>query len=232
MLFDPLYWLVMLVGMVLAGGAQMMVKGAYAKWSQVASRRGMTGADVAQLMMRDEGIHDVGLEVTPGEMTDHYDPTAKVVRLSHDVYYGNSIAALGIAAHEVGHVIQDARGYAPMRIRGFMYPVASLGSNLGIWLIIIGLALGAGANSGLFFLVNVGIWLFAASVAFTLITLPVEFDASKRAKLALAHGGILNEEEMVGVRKVLGAAAMTYVAAAAVAVMQLLYWILQANRRD
>lgn len=232
MVFDPVYMLIMVVGMVLAGGAQLMVKGAYAKWSKVASRRGITGAEVAQRMMRDENIYDVQLEVTPGEMTDHYDPTAKVVRLSQDVYYGNSIAALGIAAHEVGHVIQHARGYAPMKLRNVMYPISSLGSNLGVWMIVIGLALSAGASSGLFILVQVGIWLFAAAVAFTVITLPVEFDASRRAKLALVHGGILDEEEMHGVRKVLGAAAMTYVAAAAIAVMQLIYWIMQANRRS
>lgn len=232
MLFDPVYMLLTVVGLVLAGGAQLMVKGAYAKWSQVGARSGMTGADVARRMMREENIYDVELECIPGELTDHYDPTAKVVRLSQDVYYGNSIAALGIAAHEVGHVIQHARGYAPMQLRNFIYPVSALGSNLGVWLIIIGLMLSAGASSGMFFLVKLGIWLFAAAVAFTLITLPVEFDASRRAKLALAHGGMLDAEEMFGVRKVLGAAAMTYVAAAATAVMQLLYWISVANRRE
>lgn len=232
MLFDPLYMLITVVGLLLAGGAQLMVKGAYAKWSKVGARSGMTGAEVARRMMREENIYDVELECIPGDLTDHYDPKAKVVRLSQDVYYGNSIASLGIAAHEVGHVIQHARGYAPMQLRNVIYPVSAVGSNLGVWMIIIGLVLSSGASSGLFFLVKLGIWLFAAAVAFTLITLPVEFDASRRAKLALAHGGMLDAEEMYGVRKVLGAAAMTYVAAAAVAVMQLLYWISVANRRN
>jgi len=233
MLFDPLYMLITVVGMVLAGGAQWMVKGAYAKWSQVPARSGMTGADVARRMMREENIYDVELECIPGELTDHYDPGAKVVRLSQDVYYGNSIAALGIAAHEVGHVIQHARAYAPMKLRNFIYPVSAVGSNLGVMMIVGGLMLSALTTMGVGMLVvKLGIWLFAAAVAFTLITLPVEFDASSRAKIALAHGGILDAEEMYGVRKVLGAAAMTYVAAAAVAIMQLLYWISVANRRD
>lgn len=231
--FDPLHIMLTLVGVGLSLWAQSRVKGAYARWSQVGARSGMTGAEVAQMMMREENITDVRLESIEGQMTDHYDPTAKVVNLSHDVYYGNSIAALGIAAHEVGHVIQHARGYAPMQLRNVIYPVASLGSNLGMLLITIGFMLSMFMNmTGMMIVAKVGIWLFAAAVAFTLITLPVEFDASRRAKVALEHGGVLNAEEMGGVRDVLGAAAMTYVAAAAVAVMELLYWIMAVNRRD
>jgi Zn-dependent membrane protease YugP len=231
--FDPVHMLIGVVGVVLSLWAQAKVKGAYAKWSQVPARSGLTGADVARKMMQDEAIYDVQLECIEGQMTDHYDPKGKIVNLSHDVYYGHSIAALGIAAHEVGHVIQHARGYAPMQLRNVIYPVSALGSNLGMILIMAGLFLSVAFNaSGMIVLAKAGIWLFAAAVAFTLITLPVEFDASRRAKLALAHGGVLDTEEMYGVRKVLGAAAMTYVAAAAVAVMELLYWVMQVNRRD
>lgn len=232
MIFDPLHILLTLVGMGLSLWAQAKVKGAYAKWSQVRARSGMTGADVAARMMKEEGIYDVELQCIDGEMTDHYDPVHKVVNLSQDVYYGNSVAALGIAAHEVGHVIQHARGYEAMKLRNFIYPAASLGNNLGMGLIMLGLILSFGHSGGFLFLAKIGIWIFAAAVAFTLITLPVEFDASRRAKLALAHGGMLDAEEMGGVQKVLGAAAMTYVAAAAVAVMELMYWVMQVQRRD
>lgn len=225
--YDPLHIVVTFAGLALVLFAQARVKGAYAKWSQVGARSGMTGADVARAMMRDEHIDDVRLETVEGHMTDHYDPKAKVVRLSQDVYYGNSIAALGIAAHEVGHVIQHARGYAPMNLRSVMYPLSAFGSNFGYFFIIGGVMLTMLSGTNLMILTQIGIWLFAAGVAFSLVTLPVEFDASRRAKLALAHGGILDSQEMVGVRKVLGAAAMTYVAAAAVAVMELLYLILR-----
>jgi len=198
--FDPLHMLIGLIGMGLALWAQARVKSAYAHWSQVPSHSGMTGADVAQMMMRDEGIYDVQLNCIDGQMTDHYDPTNKVVNLSRDVYYGNSVAALGIAAHEVGHVIQHARGYAPMQLRNVIYPVSSLGSNLGVILIMIGLGLGAFLHVGALGMTvaKIGIWFFAAAVAFTLITLPVEFDASRRAKLALAHCGRLDAEEQYG----------------------------------
>ena len=221
------YMVLTIVSLVLVFGAQARVQGAYAKWSRVGARSGITGAEVARRMMRDEGIFDVQLETVEGEMTDHYDPRAKTVRLSQDVYHGSSIAALGIAAHEIGHVIQDARGYAPMKLRGVVYPISAFGSNFGYFFIFGGVVLSAMMGAQMLVLVQVGIWLYAASVAFALITLPVEFDASRRAKLALAHGGILDAEEMGGVRNVLGAAAMTYVAAAAVAVMQLIHLILQ-----
>ncbi len=225
--FDPIHLVITFVGLAMVLLAQARVKGAYAKWSQVSARSGLTGADVARAMMRDEQIYDIQLETVDGQMTDHYDPKAKVVRLSHDVYYGNSIAALGIAAHEIGHVIQDARGYSPMKLRSVMYPLSAFGSNFGYFFIIGGVLITMFSGMNLMILTQIGIWLFAAGVAFSLVTLPVEFDASRRAKLALAHGGILDAEEMVGVRKVLGAAAMTYVAAAAVAVMELIYLILR-----
>lgn len=219
-------WLVMLASIVLTLWAQYMVKSAYAKYSKIGTQAGLTGADIARRMMRDEQIHDVELECIPGEMTDHFDPRAKVVRLSQDVYYGNSIAALGIAAHEVGHVIQDAKGYAPMKLRGMVYPVASLGSSLAFPLIFAGFVV-----QSMPWLLTLGICFFAASVAFTVITLPVEFDASRRAIAALSDGRSLTQEELGGARRVLTAAALTYVAAAAVAVMQLIHLLLQANNR-
>jgi Zn-dependent membrane protease YugP len=226
MIFDPLYMLIIMVTMGLSLWAQARVKGAYHKYSQVGTRSGMTGADIAQWMMDREGIHDVALEQVAGELTDHYDPKAKVVRLSQGVYSGQSIAALGIAAHEVGHVIQHAHGYAPLHLRSFMYPTASIGTKLAFPLIIIGII-----AAPLHFLTTVGVLLFAAATAFTLVTLPVEFNASSRALHALEHGNILTPDEMPGARSVLGAAAWTYVAAAVASVLMLLYYISLANRR-
>lgn len=226
MIYSPMGILIAIVGMGLTLWAQFKVKSAYTKYSQVGVRSGVTGADIARRMMQVEGITDIGLEIVPGEMTDHYDPRGRVVRLSQDVYHGQSIAALGIAAHEIGHVIQDARHYAPMRLRGFVYPVSSLGSMLGFPLAIAGLIFQTPV------LVSFGIWLFAAAVAFTVITLPVEFNASRRALHALAQGGVMTQDELYGARKVLTAAALTYVAAAAVAVMNLLHLLSIANSRD
>jgi len=227
MMFDPLYLMIMVVTIALSLWAQAKVKSAYARYSQVASRSGMTGADMALWMMDREGITDVTLECIPGELTDHYDPGAKAVRLSEGVYGGHSIAALGIAAHEVGHVIQHARGYAPLQLRSIVYPTASLGSKLAIPLIIAGFIL-----TQFSFLILVGVLLFAASTAFTLVTLPVEFNASSRALAALEGGGVLSQDEMPGARAVLGAAAWTYVAAAVASVLTLLYYISLFARRD
>ncbi len=189
----------------------------------------MTGADVAAVILENAGVRNVSLGMVPGEMTDHYDPAAKRVNLSQGVGAGASIAALGIAAHEVGHAIQDAQGYAPMKLRHFMYPVSSIGSTLAFPLIFAGLIF---SDSGFGFLLQLGIYLFSAAVAFTIVTLPVEFDASRRAVKALAAGGYLTDDEMLGVRKVLGAAAMTYVAAAAAAVLNLLRILIIARGRD
>jgi Zn-dependent membrane protease YugP len=230
MIFDPSYLLV-IPAIVFTMWAQWKVKSAYTKYSQLGVRSGMTGADIARLMMRNENIEDVELETVAGEMTDHYDPIHKTVRLSEAVYHGTSIAALGIAAHEVGHVIQHARGYAPLALRTYIYPVANLGSGLGNTMIFLGFMLSAfGAAFGSLVL-TVGIWLFAGFVAFTLITLPVEFDASRRAVRALSNGDIMTEEELGGARSVLNAAAMTYVASAAVAVMTLLHFLIASRDR-
>lgn len=220
------YDLLIIPAFLFAIWAQIKVSSAYNRWSQVFAQAGITGADIARYIMDKEGIHDVRLERVPGELTDHYDPTQKVVRLSEGVFDGTSVAALGIAAHEVGHVIQHARGYAAMQLRSFVYPVANLGSWLAFPLFFAGLIFSMPA------LVSAGIWLFAGAVAFTLITLPVEFDASRRALKALAGGGFLSSDEMRGARQVLTAAALTYVAAAAMAIVQFLRLVAIARSRD
>ncbi len=221
--------LLIIPALIIALWAQTRVKAAYRKYAAVQTRSGMTGAAAAQAIMMSAGVHAVDIELTPGEMTDHYDPVKKTLRLSRDVYAGSSIASVGIAAHEVGHAIQDAHSYAPMRLRHFMYPVSSLGSTLAFPLIFIGIFF---EFTGSALMINLGIWLFTAAVAFTLVTLPVEFDASRRAVKALAEGGYLTQEELTGVRKVLNAAAMTYVAAAAVAILQLIRILMIARGRN
>lgn len=226
MIYDMPGLIIMLVTGALAFWAQMRVKSAYNRNAQIATRSGMTGADIARHMMRQENINDVDLEVIPGELTDHYDPRAKVVRLSQAVYNGNSIAALGIAAHEVGHVIQHAHGYAPMHLRSIVYPVASIGSGLGPYLVL------AGFFMQLSPLLWAGVFLFAAATAFTVVTLPVEFNASSRALHALEYGNILLPDEMKGARQVLNAAALTYVAAAVTSVVWLLHYIMMATSQD
>ena len=226
MMFDPISITIMVVTGALSLWAQARVKSAYYRNAQVATRSGMTGADIARLMMRNENINDVELEVIPGELTDHYDPRAKVVRLSQAVYHGNSIASLGIAAHEVGHVIQHAHGYAPMHLRSIVYPVASIGSGLGPWLVVAGLVM---QFPGLLW---AGVFLFAAATAFTVVTLPVEFNASSRALHALEFGNVLLPDEMKGARQVLNAAALTYVAAAVTSILWLLHYVMMANSQD
>lgn len=229
-MFDPLYMLVMLVGLVLSGGASLWTKAAFRRWSQVPTGRGMTGAQVAQAILRAEGIGDVTVEQVGGFLSDHYDPRSKTLRLSPDVYGGRSVSAAGVAAHEVGHALQHAQGYAPMKLRQAMVPVAGVGTNLGIWLVIIGLMVGF---SGL---ATLGVALFGGFVLFTLVTLPVEFDASIRARRVLEQRGLLRGQELDGVRKVLTAAAATYLASAITAVLQLLYWLFRlgliGGRRD
>lgn len=232
MFFTP-YDFLLIPGLLFSLWAQYKVKRAYSKYAQVGVQSGATGLDVARHMMRVENITNVDVEPIPGQMTDHYDPAAKKVRLSEGVYGGRSIAALGIAAHEVGHVIQDAHGYAPMKLRAVVYPVSSLGSTLAFPIIFVGFVMGGAGGSPIgALLLNVGIWLFTAAVAFTLITLPVEFNASSRAMKALSSGGIMTQQELAGARAVLNAAAMTYVAAAAAAVLQLLRLLLIARGRD
>jgi len=241
--FDPTI-IILIPALLFAGWAQMKVKSTYNKYSQIASRSGMTGADVARAILRDAGVEfardaatavrgAVGVEAVQGNLTDHYDPRSKTLRLSEGVYNGRSVAALGIAAHEVGHAIQDARGYAPLVLRSTMYPLANIGTNLAWPLFFGGLILTFLGVAGMVWLLYVGVILFTLAVAFTVVTLPVEFNASKRAVAALAHGGYLQEDELQGTKKVLNAAALTYVAAALMAVLQLVRMlvILGAVRR-
>jgi len=227
MMFDPMYWLFLGPAMLLALWAQFRVKSAYAQMSRVPVSSGLTGAQAAARVLRDAGCENVGIEMVQGMLSDHYDPRAKVLRLSPQVYSGRSIASVGIACHEAGHAMQDAQGYAPLAMRNGIVPVASLGSGLSWILIIAGLFL---AMTGLIW---AGIGLFSAVVIFQIINLPVEFDASRRARVELVRSGVATQAEDASVGKVLNAAALTYVAATLTAVMQLLYFVsLVSGRRD
>lgn len=227
--FDPTYLLV-IIGAVLCIVAQLLIKSTFRKYSKVMSRSGMTGAQAAQRILHLSGINDVRIERTRGELTDHYDPTAKVLRLSDSVYGSNSIAAIGVAAHECGHAVQHDKGYTPLKIRSALVPAANIGSKLGIPIIIIGVLIGMNP-----ILIQIGIWVFALAVLFQIVTLPVEFNASGRALSMLGNYGLMENDETRGCRKVLSAAALTYVAAAASSVMQLLRLIVlygnNGNRR-
>ncbi|ARK30331.1 zinc metallopeptidase [Halalkalibacter krulwichiae] len=200
--------------------AQMRVKGAYRKYSQVHASSGLTGAQVARKILDDNGLYDVRIEETRGTLTDHYDPRSKVVRLSTDNYHGTSVAGAAVAAHEVGHAMQDAEGYAFLRFRHALVPVASFGSNASFFLILAGILMGA---SGFILL---GIFAMAAAVLFQLVTLPVEFNASSRAMEQIVSTGVIRNDEERETRKVLNAAALTYVAGALVALLELARFIL------
>jgi len=204
--------------------AQRKVKRTFAKWSEVPVHNGMTGAQAAAEVVRASGLPDVEIRAVEGRLSDHYDPRNRMINLSPDVGQASTVAALGVAAHEAGHAIQDGRGYWPMRVRQTVVPVASIGSSLAFPLIFLGFILGSLG------LVNVGLALFTAIVLFQLITLPVEFDASRRALVALNDGGLLTTEELGGARQVLSAAAWTYVAAFVASVAQLLYFFLASRR--
>jgi len=204
--------------------AQFKIKSAYNKWSQVSSTSGLTGAQVAKSLLQRNSILDVEVGRVEGNLTDHYDPIHKPLNLSDGVYATNSIAAIGVAAHETGHAIQHNVAYSPLKLRQTMYPLANFGSMLAMPLFIIGLMV-----SSLKFLTTLGIAFFAASVFFTLVTLPVEFNASKRALAQLTSSGMIKGEEVDGARKVLNAAALTYVAAAAMAVLQLIRLLMIRN---
>ncbi len=221
--WDPTYALV-IVGLLICLLAQARVSSAYAKWRDVPSRTGLTGAQVARRILDGNGCGDVRIEAISGKLTDHYDPRDGVLRLSSEVYASNSIAALGIAAHEAGHAIQDARDYFPMRIRATLVPIANIGSQAAIPLFMLGLIMSWEP------LLKIGIVCFTMAVLFYLVTLPVEFNASGRA-IAVLSADYLPEDEMRGVRAMLSAAAMTYVAAALQAVLQLLRLVLLANSR-
>lgn len=226
MVFDPLYLVIIVVGMVISGLAQLMVMSAYKKYQKVPASSGMTGAQAAAYMLQKSGVAGVGIEQVSGMLSDHYDPTSKVLRLSPDVYGGRSLASIGIACHEAGHALQHAKGYTPLYLRSALVPVASIGSNLGMWLMVIGAILGAAQGAGLgVTIAYIGFAGFASAVLFSFVTLPVEFDASNRAKAQIAELGLASGPgEQAGVAKVLNAAALTYVAAAVVAFLQLIYW--------
>ncbi|HNR50663.1 MAG TPA: zinc metallopeptidase, partial [Deltaproteobacteria bacterium] len=203
--------------------AQFKVKSTYSRFSKVSTYRGITGAQAAREILRSAGVHDVDIELTRGFLSDHYDPRSRVLRLSESVYAGDSIASVGVAAHEAGHAIQHAHGYAPLKLRSALVPVSSLGSNLAWPLLIIGFIFMAQS------LILAGIIFFSLAVLFQIVTLPVEFNASSRALQALPASGILSDSEVAGARKVLTAAALTYVAAATAAVLQLVYFLLRAG---
>ena len=224
MFFDPIYWVVIGVGMVLSLWAQARVKGTFAKYSRMKTRSGMTGADVARGILSQNGIHDVKVEPIKGTMTDHYDPRTKTLRLSEPVFGSNSMAAFGVAAHEVGHAIQDAEGYAPLKFRSVWVPVANLGGGLSMVVIILAFFLGGVATTLGHTAALLGVLMFATTTLFTLVTLPVEFDASRRALASLESGGFVGTDELQGARKVLNAAALTYVAAFVTSLLTLLYW--------
>lgn len=216
-----IYYLLLIPGMLLMMFAQFHVKNTYNKYSQVGSSLGMTGAEVAQTILQKMGVNDVSVEPVAGELSDHYDPSARVVRLSEGVYGSSSLSAAAIAAHECGHVLQDVQGYKPMNLRAALVPVANIGSQFGPLLVMGGLSLAAG---GMLFgnaVTNIGIVVFAAAVLFHVVTLPVEFDASRRALGIINDLGILQGDENIAAKKVLSAAALTYVASTIYAVLQL-----------
>ena len=223
MIFDPLYIIMILPALLLSIYAQFKVKSTYSRFSKVSTYRGITGAQAAREILRSAGVHDVDIELTRGFLSDHYDPRSRVLRLSESVYAGDSIASVGVAAHEAGHAIQHAHGYAPLKLRSALVPVSSLGSNLAWPLLIIGFIFMAQS------LILAGIIFFSLAVLFHSVTLPVEFNASSRALQALPASGILSDSEVAGARKVLTAAALTYVAAATAAVLQLVYFLLRAG---
>jgi uncharacterized protein len=227
MFFDPMWFVFLAPAMLLAAWAQMRVRGTYSAAAEIPAP--LSGAAAARHILDSAGLHDVEIEPVPGHLTDHYDPRQKVLRLSDQNYQSRTVAAVGIAAHEAGHAIQDAHGYAPLIVRNAAVPVASFGSGFGMLIIMLGFMLQA------LLLVKLGIFLFGAVVFFQLVNLPVEFNASNRAKQLLPSLGIANQEQMIYVNKVLNAAAWTYVAATLEAVLTLAYFIFRfsgSNRQE
>ena len=211
--YDPYYWMILVPAMLIALLAQLNVSSTFNRYSRMASRRGFTGAQAAEAVLRAHGIQNVRIERVSGRLTDHYDPRSNVIRLSDAVYGSNSIASVGVAAHEAGHAVQYAVGYGPIKLRSALVPICNIGSQLSLILIVL---------------------LFATAVVFQLVTLPVEFNASRRAIASLEGTHLLEDDELRGARKVLGAAAMTYVAALLVSLAQLLRFLLAfaGRRRD
>lgn len=229
--WDPTY-LLMIPGLILTLWAQARVKSAYDRNSKIGSRSGMTGAQVARGILDSNGLTGVGIEPVPGNLTDHYDPRTGVLRLSEGVYGSRSIAALGIAAHEAGHAVQHGVKYPALVLRTAIAPAAATGSQLGLWLFMIGLFIGLFAGTPMTWMLDAGIILFSVAVIFTIVTLPVEFDASRRALVVLERSGYLTSDELPKAREVLNAAAWTYVAAAATAVLMLIRLLVLRGSRD
>lgn len=231
MIFDPLYMAILVIGLVLSGITSFMVSSRFKAGQKVRIQSGLTGAEVAKAILADAGITDVTIHEAKGFLADHYNPLNKTLHLSKDVYHGTNASAAGVAAHEVGHALQHAENYFPMWLRSFIVPAANIGSNLGPWLVIIGIvlmsvqSLGFGQSVAIF-----GVALFALSTVFTFVTVPVEFDASNRAKKRLQVLNIVQQgREYKAVSAVLLAAGLTYVAAAIQSLMQLVYWAIRAG---
>lgn len=219
--------LILIPGILITLWAQARVNSAYSRYSNVHARCGMTGAQVAQRMLEDEGIYDVSIEVVGGKLSDHYDPSTRTLRLSQGVAHSTSLASLGVAAHETGHALQHRDAYGPLVLRTAVVPTVNIGSNLSWPLVLAGMLFSWNV------LIDIGILLFSLTVIFTLITLPVEFNASRRAVTALENGGFMTQDELPGAKSVLNAAAMTYVAAALTAILQLVRLLaLTGRRRD
>jgi len=231
---DPIYFLFILPGMALSMWASYRVKSSFNKYSQVRTARGLTGAQAAREMLDRAGLHDVQIGRSHGLLSDHYNPATRSLGLSQAVHDSNSIAAVGVATHEAGHAIQHAKNYAPLWLRSVLVPTASIGSSLGYIVMMIGLFLAQ--SSGSFFLFNIGLALFSCVLLFQVVTLPVEFDATARAKKLVVENGIVSQYEREGMDKVLNAAALTYVAAAVSTLLTLLYFLMRAGllggRRD
>ena len=223
MYIDNYYLILVVPTIILSMWAQFMVKSTFAKYSKVPSSRRISGQNAANLLLKANSISNVGIQAIQGSLTDHFDPSAKMIRLSEPVYGNTSISAIGVAAHEAGHAIQHAIKWKPILIRKTLVPVANIGSSFGPWIAIAGI----GASHPL--LTNIGILLFSGSVLFYVLTLPVEFNASNRALSFLQNNNVLNKEELKGAKKVLFAAALTYVASALTAIMNLLRLILRTR---
>lgn len=230
MMFDPVYWMFALPGLVLGLIAAALTKSTFAKYAQVGARSGLTGAEAARRMLEAQGIYDVEIHETEGFLSDHYNPQTHSLHLSPDVYHGRSLSAIGVACHEAGHAMQQAHGYALMGLRSALLPVTIAGQNIAPILFIIG------AATNMMGLIHLGIILFSAAVLFSIITLPIEWDASARAKAYMVNSGIVTAAEYPHAAKVLNAAFLTYVAGAVTAVLQLLYFLfrlgLLGNRRE
>lgn len=223
--FDPYYWIILMPAFLIALLAQLNVSSTFNRYSQVASRRGLTGAQAAEEVLRAHGVYGVRVTRVSGKLTDHYDPRTNTIRLSDAVYGSTSIASVGVAAHEAGHAVQYAQEYGPIKVRGAIIPVCNFSSQISILLIILGFVM---YSRPLF---AVGVVLFAVATVFQVVTLPVEFDASRRAIRSLRETHLLDAQELQGAKKVLGAAAMTYVAALLVSIAQLLRYVLAFNSR-